>query len=848
MAFNTTTPVSPWTTGVGGSGTWAELVTFINNPAIISQAGQVYTITGLIDITATMTPLQNSVIICKGGGSYSVGNGGSVTFGRQITTPSGQLLSVDGCLLIDDTDCYQRGVDNYTNTKAMARTGSSVTWYATTFINRTSGRSDFDIQSGGSFKAYDCRLHLQAGLVHFDHYAGIIDIDGLVTTHANDTGGALVEIMSTSSITKINNLTPYLNNAASRQCTLWNGNVIMGAWGGDNFAPWHASGYYRLDDPKTTTLKYVDNYGSAGLSACERRTAEFLCLSSAGVVPATVTVINNVDELEGEGVANATTGLYTTKVKRTVFPGGTGGPQAGYARTPQIVYARKWGYKTYSTSFLANPTGFGQSKITGLIPMVNDSNITLTSTQAAAIQGVTIEKHGKAVNWNGKDFSITVTVDTTKNLTISQIYQSIAYQCSELNTILPRAFLRTNNNTGNQFRVTWAGANGDSDLTFVVVHASRPDNQVFGSQIGASIGTATAGLSLRTHTTRGMVFQNYTTDLFPDTSYTAPKLQYVNPDGGNQLMISVGRYDSVAKKVNVWTNNAFYAEETQTIDRGAGASYMRIFGQGDSYSWEPQYHQMGELIGFSRRLSDAEVSQISMYLAKKWHHMAVGNIVPGGTNAITAANFPVNASGKDWTPADYANGQGPTHWFSMADSADYTLNGSNLNTIKDKVTGTFYGNQGGWGTIPVVQNYTKLVLPQLLDTLTSTTRSLYPDGRYYGVRIVDQNGNAYLGYDKMMADDGTYYYPPVSYTLTLTGLQPDSEIRLYRVSDNVELTGVETVGSTTYSYTYVYSQNIPCTLVIFSLGYKPIFLPLTLAASSSTVPIQQTLDRNFENL
>lgn len=236
MAFATATPTAPWTTAVSGSGTWAQLVTFINNPAIISQSGDVYTVTGLIEIQAIMTALKNSIIINKGGGGWSITVGGSATFGALITTNAGQQMAVDGCTIIDDVDCFQRGVDNYLNTKCWLRSGGYLNLYATQYFNKnaqttTANRSDLDFQQGSFLKIRDCRFHIDGGADQFDHYAGTSDIDGLVTTHATDTAGSLLELMSTSTVTKLNNMTPYLNNATSRQCTLWLSNCTHGTMG-----------------------------------------------------------------------------------------------------------------------------------------------------------------------------------------------------------------------------------------------------------------------------------------------------------------------------------------------------------------------------------------------------------------------------------------------------------------------------------------------------------------------------------------------------------------------------------------------------------------------------------------
>jgi hypothetical protein len=845
MAFSSTTPTAPWTTGIAGSGTWAQLVTFINNPAIISQVGDTYIVTGLIDIKAIMSALLNSVIINRTGGGWSIGVGGSVTLGRSITTPSGQAMAVDGCTVIDDVDCYQRGVDNYLNTKCWVRNSGYLNMYGSVYINKnaqtvTANRSDLDFQSGSFVKLRDVRFHVDGGADQYDHYAGSIDIDGLVSTHASDTAGSILELMTTSVITKLNNMTPYLNNATSRQCTLWIKNVTLSQWGGDNFAPWDLSGYYRFDDPKVTGLIFVDRYGTGTASQCERRTTEFLCLDTVGAVAATVSVFNNVDELDGEGVASGTTGIYTAKLKRKVFPGGTSATPSGYTRTPHVIFARKWGYKTYSTAFQANPTSFGQTKLTSIVAMVPDTNITLSSAASAAISGVTIIKHGHSVNWNSKDFSITVQANSS--LTLSQVYHSVAYQCSEANVLLPRAAARVTA-SGHQYQAPWTGAVGDTDLTLVIVHTTRIGDTVFASQIAGSIGTATAGLSCRTHVNRGVVFQNFTNDLFPDGSYTAAQAQYNNPDGGEQLLISIGRYDSVAKSVNVWTNNKNYASETQTIDRGTGSQFFRVLGQGNTMSWEVENHTMCETMGFNRRLSDTEVSDLSKYLANKWHHTAVGNITPTNTNSITATNFPVTGA-NDWTPLDYASGQGPNHWVSMCDPTDYVLSGSNITSFKDKVTGLQITN-AGYSSAVVVNNFRKFVAHQLFDASDSTARAVYPDGRYRGVRVIDENGNPFPGVTQMMADDGTYYVSPTF--ATINGLAIGTEVRVYKVSDDSEMAGIEATAGTFFTFSYSYVADIPVYIVVFALDKLPIRFTLTLGATNSTIPIQQIIDRVYNN-
>ena len=87
--------------------------------------------------------------------------------------------------------------------------------------------------------------------------------------------------------------------------------------------------------------------------------------------------------------------------------------------------------------------------------------------------------------------------------------------------------------------------------------------------------------------------------------------------------------------------------------------------------------------------------------------------------------------------------------------------------------------------------------------------------------------------------------------LTLTGLQPNSEVRVYEGS--TELLGVENSGTSfTGEYSVPYSAGefsyINATIIIHSLGYVPIRLEgVALGSEGATIPIQQRLDRNYNN-
>ena len=80
-------------------------------------------------------------------------------------------------------------------------------------------------------------------------------------------------------------------------------------------------------------------------------------------------------------------------------------------------------------------------------------------------------------------------------------------------------------------------------------------------------------------------------------------------------------------------------------------------------------------------------------------------------------------------------------------------------------------------------------------------------------------------------------------TLTLTGLQSNSEVRVFNAGTTTELAGVENSGTT-------FTANISASsvdIVIHSLGYEYQKIEGADTSSNLTLPIQQRVDRNYRN-
>mgnify|MGYP001810022771 CR=1 FL=1 len=91
-------------------------------------------------------------------------------------------------------------------------------------------------------------------------------------------------------------------------------------------------------------------------------------------------------------------------------------------------------------------------------------------------------------------------------------------------------------------------------------------------------------------------------------------------------------------------------------------------------------------------------------------------------------------------------------------------------------------------------------------------------------------------------------YPLDVSTVTLTGLQPGSEVRCYSGLDpatSILLDGVESSGTS-----FVLTHSLSSTagyIQIFALGYQPIRLEVTYTSTNVSIPIQQVIDRVYIN-
>jgi hypothetical protein len=83
-------------------------------------------------------------------------------------------------------------------------------------------------------------------------------------------------------------------------------------------------------------------------------------------------------------------------------------------------------------------------------------------------------------------------------------------------------------------------------------------------------------------------------------------------------------------------------------------------------------------------------------------------------------------------------------------------------------------------------------------------------------------------------------------TLTLTNLIAGSEVRIFRISDSVELGGVESSG-TSFAHAYTYVSDVAVYIIVQKTNYEWQRLDETLGADDKTVRVLQRADLNYAN-
>ena len=85
-------------------------------------------------------------------------------------------------------------------------------------------------------------------------------------------------------------------------------------------------------------------------------------------------------------------------------------------------------------------------------------------------------------------------------------------------------------------------------------------------------------------------------------------------------------------------------------------------------------------------------------------------------------------------------------------------------------------------------------------------------------------------------------------TLTLSGIVNGSEVRIFTHGTTTELGGVESVTGNQFVFTYNYAAGTYVDIVVHNLYYLYYRLDnVLLGATNATIPVQQTIDRQYSN-
>lgn len=150
------------------------------------------------------------------------------------------------------------------------------------------------------------------------------------------------------------------------------------------------------------------------------------------------------------------------------------------------------------------------------------------------------------------------------------------------------------------------------------------------------------------------------------------------------------------------------------------------------------------------------------------------------------------------------------------------------------------GYNGTWLDMTVAGNLTGItgmvdgIKLKVRITSIGATRDIYGLAILTNTTLTDQKNNFYA-------------IDQEEYTFSLSGLENNTEVRVYRDSDGVELAGEENITTGAFSYTYTYSSDTDVVVVIHALGYIHQRIPLTLSNGDTSIPIVQIVDRQYDN-
>lgn len=115
-------------------------------------------------------------------------------------------------------------------------------------------------------------------------------------------------------------------------------------------------------------------------------------------------------------------------------------------------------------------------------------------------------------------------------------------------------------------------------------------------------------------------------------------------------------------------------------------------------------------------------------------------------------------------------------------------------------------------------------------------------------RLYDSNDVAMSGWMSLEFGIQVDVEPKIEPTLTITGLQVNSEVRIFDASTTTEVAGSEDIDSGTFTWVFDPTEHPSVDISIMSLGYQNTrLLAQALTLADLTIPVQQVVDRQYAN-
>lgn len=211
----------------------------------------------------------------------------------------------------------------------------------------------------------------------------------------------------------------------------------------------------------------------------------------------------------------------------------------------------------------------------------------------------------------------------------------------------------------------------------------------------------------------------------------------------------------------------------------------------------------------------------------------------GSYLSLSQVNFTANSSATDYCIIEqdyFIRGHSSLSNFSV------TSNGAaSINVTYQIDTGT--GWNGTWKTLNTTNLTSEVIDPAIGFKVKFKCFNTHVTNAYY-VSAITLTTTV-----PSRANQPTYYYPLSTANLSFTGLVPGSEVRVYKGTDPataLEIGGIESTAGSTFSLSQSYAGESGV-IVIFAMGYQPIYLNYTFSDTDENILIQQVVDRNYTN-